>query len=138
LVQEFNELLQAEAEALTAGNDDALAETTSRKNQYAESLANAGKQRNSLLSQLGFESDKVGLQAACKDFPALGAVSAALLEAAERGQRLNAENGIMIDTFLTHNQQMLDALRQLTGAGDLYDAKGRSRPGQGATRNIRA
>ncbi|MBB5213402.1 flagella synthesis protein FlgN [Parapusillimonas granuli] len=138
LIQEFNTVLEAEAEALTAGNDDALAASTARKNQYAERLAEAGRRRNGLLGRLGYEPDQPGLDAACAAHPSLRAGSRALLDEARRGRDLNTANGILIDTFLAHNQQTLDALRQLAGIGDLYDAKGRSRSSTGKTRNIKA
>lgn len=138
LVQEFNTILEAEAEALSAGNDGALTDSTAKKNQYAELLAAAGQRRNQLLNQMGYEADKAGLDAAVKDHASLQAGSKALLDQARRGQELNTANGIMIDTFLAHNQQTLDTLRQLAGIGDLYDAKGRSRSSKAKTRNIKA
>ncbi len=140
LVGAFIEVLEAEAQVLTeVGDIDALSETTEKKNQYADQLMMVGDERQLLLSQLGFSEDKAGLEAAAHAHPALSASCQALLEKAQAASDLNASNGKIIDTFLGHNQQALDTLRNLTGAGNLYDASGRAnRGGKGATKTFKA
>jgi flagella synthesis protein FlgN len=140
LVHEFLAVLDVETAVLTEGRGDvALAETTARKNQYADQLATIGERRQSLLSALGYSADKAGLDAMAQDHPDLRAVCAQLLEKARQASELNTSNGIIIDTFLQHNQQALDTLRSLAGMGALYDASGRTRPAAAAaSTNIKA
>lgn len=44
-----------------------------------------------------------------------------------QANQLNISNGMVIDIHLKRNQQTLDALRNLTGANNLYDASGRAK-----------
>jgi flagella synthesis protein FlgN len=140
LVQEFLAVLDLETAVLTEGRGEgALAETTARKNHYADQLAAVGEKRQTLLSALGYSVDKAGLDAVAQDHPELRARCALLLEKARQASELNTSNGIIIDTFLQHNQQALDTLRSLAGMGALYDASGRTRPAAAGTgKNIKA
>lgn len=140
LVQEFIAVLEHEATVLLEGGDDkALGASTETKNTYADQLATAADQRQGLLTQLGYSADKAGLDALAQAHPTLLPLCRKLYEAAERANELNVSNGIIIDTFLTHNQQTLDSLRVLAGSGDLYDASGRTRPGaKGQAKDIKA
>jgi flagella synthesis protein FlgN len=140
LVQEFLVVLDQETAVLTEGRGEAaLAETTARKNHYADQLAAVGEQRQKLLTALGYSADKTGLDALSHDHPELRSRCAQLLEKARQASELNTSNGIIIDTFLQHNQQALDTLRSLAGIGALYDASGRTRPAGAATsKNIKA
>jgi flagella synthesis protein FlgN len=140
LVREFIKVLEAETLALTeAGTEQALAESTAQKNAYAEKLAELSARRQTLLTLLGYSADKAGLDAAALEHPSLQAPCRQLYEGAHQAHELNASNGIIIDTFLTHNQQALETLRTLAGLGNLYDASGRTQAGaKGQTRNIKA
>ncbi|NYT87074.1 flagella synthesis protein FlgN [Pollutimonas harenae] len=130
LVREFIELLESEAQILANGvAEDALATSTARKNIYAAQLAQASETRQTMLTTLGYGADRAGLEAATDKHPALRAASEQLLEQTRQASELNASNGLIIDTFLEHNQQALEMLRTLAGAENLYDAKGRTRPG---------
>jgi len=140
LVQEFVAALETEARVLTEpGDDQALGESTATKNRYAEQLAAIGEQRQALLTTLGYSADKAGLDTLAADHPTLQPLCSGLLEKARQASELNASNGIIIDTFLAHNQQALDTLRSLASIGNLYDASGRSKAGsKGQTKNIKA
>jgi flagella synthesis protein FlgN len=140
LVQEFLAVLELETAVLTEGRGEAaLADTTARKNHYADQLAAVGERRQTLLSALGYSADKAGLDAVSHAHPELRASCTLLLEKARQASDLNTSNGIIIDTFLQHNQQALDALRSLAGIGALYDASGRTRPAPaGTSKNIKA
>ncbi|PLC52213.1 flagellar biosynthesis protein FlgN [Pollutimonas nitritireducens] len=135
LVQSFISVLEEEAQALTeAGDTDALGESTVAKNRYADQLALVADERQALLAQLGYPGDKPGLDAAALNHPQLRDLCKALLEKADTASQLNASNGIVINTFLAHNQQALDMVRGLVGASNLYDASGRknsAQPGSG-------
>ncbi|SHI19258.1 flagella synthesis protein FlgN [Pollutimonas bauzanensis] len=140
LIQGFISVLEAEAHALIeAGDTDALSASTENKNRYADQLMSVADERQGLLAQLGYSDDRAGLDAAAHDHPALLSSSEALLEKARAAAELNASNGVVIDTFLAHNQQALDALRSLAGASSLYDASGRTpRGGKGVSKNFKA
>lgn len=140
LIQTFIAVLESEAEALTeAATPDALSDSTDQKNRYADQLIMAADERQLLLTQLGYSDDKAGLDAVANDHPQLRANCQLLLEKAQVANDLNTANGRIIDTFLVHNQQALDTLRVLSGAGNLYDANGRTNRGRtGATKNFKA
>jgi flagella synthesis protein FlgN len=140
LVHEFIKVLEAESLALTeAGPEQALAESTAQKNSYAEKLAEISERRLALLIQLGYSSDKAGLDAAAMDHASLQTASKQLYDAAHLANELNASNGIIIDTFLTHNQQALETLRTLASYKFPRPASGRTQSGaKGQTRNIKA
>lgn len=140
LVLSFIAVLEEEALALENGGDtDALADSTEAKNRYADHLMLVAQERLGLLTQLGYPGDKAGLDAAVHDRPELRELSQALLEKAETASRLNASNGITINTFLAHNQQALDMVRGLVGASNLYDASGRKNGGSlGAGKGFKA
>lgn len=139
LVSDFIVLLETEARILADGGDEkALEASTAKKDIYADQLIKAGENRQALLATLGYGADRAGLDAAAKDHPALRTASDRLLEQTRIASELNASNGTIIDTFLAHNQQALDMLRVLAGSGDLYDAKGRTRPGgKGQSKDIK-
>ncbi len=139
LVQAFIAVLEAEALVLTeAGDTDALGASTENKNRCADQLMTVADERQFLLSQLGYSDDKAGLDAAAHDHPALQPACQALLEQAKVASRMNMSNGIIIDTFLAHNQQTLDALNRLAGVDNLYDASGKPRGGQSISKGFTA
>src|SRR5690606_13970655 len=104
LVQEFLAVLELETAVLTEGRGEAaLAETTARKNHYADQLAAVGERRQALLSALGYSADKAGLDAVSHDHPELRARCALLLEKARLASELNTSNGVILDHFLHPN-----------------------------------
>lgn len=140
LMGDFLCVLQDEAKVLEEGaTESALSETTARKNLAGEALAAAAQERNTLLKGLGFEHDGPGLADAASVHPALAQARQRLLDITGEARSLNESNGRIIDVFLDHNQRTLDTLRRLAGVGDIYDASGRTRPGnKGSSRNIKA
>ena len=140
LVQEFIDLLEREAELLLEGIDDAdLADSTARKNALADTLTDIGREREAQLLVLGFDSQRAGLEAAAANHTELAEPVRQLLELASRAGELNRRNGLIIDTYIANNQQMLEALRNLVGEGTIYDARGRKKPGgKGGGHNIKA
>lgn len=129
LVTAFINTLEEEAEVLAAGGDaDSLASTTAKKNESAEKLEQAARQRNAVLNAMGCGSDKEGLEAAVGKHPELHDLVSQLFDQTARASMLNTSNGRILSHFLAQNQQALDILQHLTGRSDLYDAKGRKRP----------
>lgn len=125
VVGEFIQVLEDEARnLLDAGPNDQLTSLTQRKNTYAAQLAELDQQRSEHLGALGFDSDQMGIEAACAAHPELQAPFDALFALAREANALNAQNGQIISAFLASNQQAVDALRNLMGE-NLYDARGR-------------
>lgn len=123
-------MLEKEAQLLLdAAPTDALSNNTTEKNRLADQIAAWDEQRLTLLTELGFSADKDGLNAAAAQHIELSATCETLYELADGARQLNTNNGQLIKTFMTHNQQALDTLAQLADPGHLYDASGRSRPG---------
>src|SRR5690606_4561640 len=116
-----------------------MAISTASKNTTSDELIEVAAQRNTLLKGMGLDVDGPGLTEAASRHPALSAVRQALLDVTAQARELNEANGRIIEVFLDHNQRTLDTLRRLTGVGDIYDASGRTRPGnKGSGRNIKA
>ena len=140
LMSEFLKVLQTEAKVLEEGAaETALAETTTQKNALADALVACAARRNALLATMGFEADGPGLSAAAEAHPTIAPARLQLLEATAKARELNDANGRIIEVFLDHNQRTLEVLQRLAGAGEMYDASGRKRPGnKGSSRNIKA
>lgn len=135
LIIEFSATLNTDTEALgdrkASHSLQAIAE---HKASLANQLAECSKERDDLLSALGFASGHQGTEDAVAQHPVLAALWEELLHNAAEASAINARNGALIELSLQYTQQSLDALRKLdgaTGAGT-YDAQGRgSRPGAG-------
>jgi flagella synthesis protein FlgN len=95
----------------------------------------AGNQRHAALKALGFPNNRQGLQSAANAHSELQAAIENLLSIAATASELNASNGQIIDTFIAHNQQALETLRNLMGEGNIYDARGRTQTGGAGTRH---
>lgn len=127
LVRQFIGVLQSEAQALELPNDDkALKTSTNQKMHFSELLDQAAHRRRSQLKELGFSADKAGLDSAAIQHPALQAPCSLLYAAAREADSLNTANGAVIDTYLKHNQQAIDLLRNIAGPDNLYNAYGRT------------
>jgi len=125
LVQRFMGILQNEASALAQpDHGEALETCTRQKNECIEQLIQAGQARESSLRELGYSTDRAGLEAASADHQ-LDETCATLLELGRQAGELNASNGVIIDTYLKHTQQAFQTMRQLIGGSDLYDASGK-------------
>src|SRR5690606_16987505 len=90
-------------------------------------LTQSGHVREELLKELGYATGKVGLDAAASANPTLQDTYQELLDVAMQANQLNISNGMVIDIHLKRNQQTLDALRNLAGGNNLYDASGRAK-----------
>lgn len=129
LVRRFIQTLDEESTLLLDSTpNETLEALTERKNEYARQLAELDQERAKHLGQLGFGSDRDGLEAAIFAHPTLREPFDILLDLARQASELNQRNGQIIDIFLASNRRALDTLRGLMGE-DLYNAKGRlSRP----------
>jgi flagella synthesis protein FlgN len=125
LLDDFIQTLQAEGQLLLeTPSDEALGTLTSRKNDYARRLAELDQTRAQGLAELGFQDTRDSIEAACAAHPDLRTAFDALWQRAGEAQSLNVQNGLILKTFIEHNQRALNTLRTLMGE-DLYDARGR-------------
>ena len=140
LVEAFLDILRHEATVLEAGAEEAaLADTTARKNELADALMQAARQRNELLMAMGCDADSAGLTDAASRHPEIVPLRDTLLHLTDTARTQNETNGLVIERFLQHNQRALEALRRVASSGEIYDASGRTRPGgKGGSRNIKA
>lgn len=139
LVQRFLEILHDEAKTLSQpDHNEALESCTRQKNSCIDQLVQAGRAREDALRQLNHSADRAGLDAAASAYPELAQTCFQLLDLGRQASELNAENGVIIDTYLKHTQQAFQAMRHLVAGADLYDASGRPDPLKGRRTNITA
>jgi flagellar biosynthesis/type III secretory pathway chaperone len=128
----FTNLLQAEQNALIAGDADKVAALAGDKAAQIESLAQFNEQRNLQLAAQGLAATALGMQAWLDRHPGVNKEAASawrqLLAQAEAARQLNHHNGVLIENKLQQNRIKLAAL-QTTGASDsVYHADGRLAP----------
>ncbi|QIM49233.1 flagellar protein FlgN [Pusillimonas sp. DMV24BSW_D] len=127
LTQQFFNLLNEESQVLETGQPDDLNRTTSLKEKIAEDLHAATQRRGSLLEALNLPNNLQGLRAAAAQQPELSALVEELGTLSDRAQRLNEQNGNIINALLTNTQRMMAALQTLTGNNTVYDASGKKK-----------
>ncbi|MFO7647893.1 flagella synthesis protein FlgN [Halomonas campaniensis] len=134
-LSELNRLLEQELEALTVGQVDGelLKGIASRKRALLAELERTETLRRQVQQRLGYPVDPAGSLAAARDANCLDAWEACLA-ATERTARLNDLAGQLLGMRLTHNQQMLDFIHEVSEK-TLYDPSGRSgrQPGRLST-----
>jgi flagella synthesis protein FlgN len=139
LVGQFLVALESETKNLLAPeSNESLNESTRAKSTLASQIETATQTRDALLTQLGYGIGKAGLDAAAQNHPEIRELVAELVQQAEQARQHNASNGYIVETYLKYNQQALDTLRSLTGAGNLYDANGHTRNTAVRAKGIRA
>lgn len=128
LLNAFNNALSQEAELLLGEHDnDALHHVTQQKVQFSEKLAQAHQQRDDALKNLDLPNTSAGLQAAVNKHDTLAPLVDELYRLADQAKTQNESNGMLIDTFLQHNEQALNALSQLLQPAEkVYDARGKA------------
>jgi flagella synthesis protein FlgN len=120
LIECLIDLMKQEQQFLVAGSTDGLATLTPLKNQLIEQLAALGAQRNQHLAQQGFVASETGMASWLKraSDPALDACWQELLARTADAKELNRVNGMLINKQLSHNQGLIQAMRQPAGAAD--------------------
>lgn len=134
----FLRLLQEEQDALAQADADLLLAIAQRKSAQVAHLAALGEARNRHLRAATGAADQAGMDIWCERFDAGGQAGAArlwrqLLDVAQSAQRINEENGALINARLQHNQQALVVLRGAAdAAAQCYGPDGQPRtPGSG-------
>lgn len=130
---DFLELLRTEQAALAARDIEALLQIGPSKSERIAALNDLARRRVAYLTSQAFPPDRNGMLQwlrvqAGGDAATLSATWQRLLDTAARAQELNRENGVLIETRLQHNQQLLSALA--SGAQpSLYGPDGQTRMG---------
>lgn len=128
-VRAFVELLQDEQHALTIGNTDKLARFAEQKGVLVTRFNSLATDRNTLLTQHGFSSDRLGVESCCAQLPAeLGAdkLWAKILTHVTKARDLNRLNGELIQMRMQYTNKALDILLQKDRSLDLYGPDGQT------------
>ncbi len=108
----FIDLLDQEAQAMTAGNFGALPELAEAKSRQAEEILRLRAQREAEQLALGYTVDRDGVDAAVAvGGRALQKVWQELQERAARAKESNLRNGVMIHTHLEFTRNSIGFLQ---------------------------
>jgi flagellar biosynthesis protein FlgN len=130
-VARFVELLKLERDTLSGGDINNLDSLVQRKNDVAAELQALTDRRNSLLAGMGFEPDRMGVEAWLAAHPANNAAQKSwsqVLSLAKEARELNLLNGELIKMSIQHNSKALETLRGATRQPNLYGPDGQSAP----------
>lgn len=132
--EEFCGILQAEERALAAGEIDKLGHLAQLKSDKVVQLSRLAERRNRILAAQSLGSDRQGMARwielyAADERNGTENTWRRLLEIAERAQRLNDQNGAMIEAKLRHNQKALMVFQSAATQLDLYGPDGKTRNG---------
>ena len=118
-------VLGQEHEALKARDNDALATTTSEKNQLVAALEAKGRERIELLKAAGMGADQEAIHAFVETEPQLLALWQQLEAALLKCQKQNQVNGMVLEKGRQQAQQLLGILLgENKRHTETYDAKG--------------
>ena len=127
-VDRFIEILQREQAALISIDINALMSITPEKLKQAELLNKMAQTRASSMASRGIVNDRTQVEAWLTTQAAeLTEAWHALIEAARTAQQLNQTNGILIETQLKNNQQVLNTLVGAANQASVYGADGQAR-----------
>ena len=119
--------LNAERTALAQRDMDALEQTTGEKLQHTLELEQLDRQREDLLSQLGFATDAEGLRQCFKRLPQadnLKRLWQQILSNLDACRNGNLTNGGILEAGRQHVEQALSILRGQCGTPSLYKSGG--------------
>ena len=119
--------LEAERSALTRRDLPALERTTEDKIRYTQQLEQLDRQRQTLVSDLGFAADADGLRQCLDSLPradALKRLWQQILNNVETCQADNLANGGILESGRQHIEQALRILRGQSPTPSLYESNG--------------
>jgi flagella synthesis protein FlgN len=133
LVQTLIDLMKDEQRLLVDADTDGLSAVTAQKNGLVVQLAGMSQQRHAQLQAAGFAAEDASMErwlAEHKDLDA-AALWQDLLAATREAKELNRVNGMLITKHLTHNQQLINAMRTPAGGAEasVYGPSGQTAPG---------
>lgn len=125
-VEAFASLLAYEEKALTMASPlEALPGIIEKKNGLIEQLANLERLRDSQLAALGFPGGKKGMDQAAESDTRLASRWQLLQQSADRAQRANANNGMLVRIRMDYNERALAVLRAAPERVGFYGPDGR-------------
>lgn len=129
VLESFNQTLSQEHDLLLTTHDDAdLYAFTQQKTEFLAELEQQHTACGLALSALGLEHSHDGLIAATELDAELAPTVQRFFDTAEAAQHQNNQNGIIIQTYLEHNQQALQAVTTLMQRSEqVYTAQGKTR-----------
>lgn len=127
-VEQLAAVMLKEQDDLIKANIENIPSLLEEKSQLLQQLSQLAHQRYQQLAGLGFEASEDGMQAWAKANKDLSLDSAweKLRRSLEKTRELNRLNGLLINKYLTRNQQTLQALQVNTGASNLYGPNGQT------------
>lgn len=129
VLESFNQTLSQENDVLLASHEDAdLLAFSQQKTDFLAELETLHLSCSQALGALGLDTSHEGLVAATELDPELSTVVERFFALAETAQQQNQQNGIIIQTYLEHNQQALQAVTALMQHSEqVYTAQGKTR-----------
>ena len=132
LVSSLLDLMKQEQQCLIGADTDALNAITPRKAELMNELAVLANQRHQLLDAAGFPAEEAGMQAFVAQADDRSASDAwhVLLDLTREAKEINRINGMLINKQMTHNQNLINAMRQPANAADaaVYGRTGQTTP----------
>jgi len=139
LMTSLLDVLQLEEQTLVDNNAEKLEQVTSQKNLVLGDIIAIEKQRNQLLSQLGYSIDSEGIKSFLDTTTSTPSVEQSwntLLELSAKAKENNRTNGLLIGRQMARNQSALNTLQQSDQTGGVYGADGQARSNLGSGRGI--
>ena len=133
LVSSLLGLMKQEQQCLIDADIDGLNAITPRKAVLMNELAVLANQRHQALAAAGFAAEEAGMQEWVAEAANSGAGEAwqQLLGLTREAKEVNRLNGMLINKQMTHNQNLINAMRQPANAADtaVYGPTGQATPG---------
>lgn len=133
LLSSLLDLMKQEQQCLIDADIDSLNAITPRKAELMNELAVLANQRHQALEAAGFAAEEAGMQAWVEQTASSSAADgwSNLLDLTREAKEVNRLNGMLINKQMTHNQNLINAMRQPANAGDaaVYGPTGQTAPG---------
>lgn len=120
LVCSLLDLMKQEQQCLVSADIDGLNALTPQKADLTNQLALLANERHQALGAAGFAAEETGMQAwldGANDNTAADAWRR-LLDLVREAKELNRVNGMLVNKQMTHNQNLINAMRQPADAAD--------------------
>jgi flagellar biosynthesis/type III secretory pathway chaperone len=130
LMRSLDQLLTEEEIVLTNNEAEKLGTITPEKNGLLAQIIELEKNRNLLLSSIGYTPDARGMQdffSTSSDNVAMEEIWKNLLVISSNAQEKNRTNGLLINRQLSRNQSALNILQQNNQTGSMYGSDGQSK-----------
>ena len=130
LMTSLLEVMKQEQDFLVRADKYGLTEVTPRKSSMITQMAALADARHQALGAAGFAPREAGMEAWLDSIndSAAAAQWQALLAATVEAKEMNRVNGMLINKQLSHNQNIIHAMRQPASGGDagMYGPKGQT------------